>query len=171
VAIDREPATTTTTSASTLPKVVGGRRSRLPWLVAGGAVLGLGAAVALTSRSGPDEEMVHDSPAAATATEQPATSPEAEPQVTVPSNAPESSAVPVGTAPSAVASTALSAAVSPAPAKPAPRPVGKPAPATRPAPAAKPAPAAPKPRPPQVDCNPPYRVDANGIRHPKPECM
>jgi serine/threonine-protein kinase len=29
----------------------------------------------------------------------------------------------------------------------------------------------PAPRPPQANCSPPYRIDAEGVRIPKPECF
>ncbi len=68
----------------------------------------------------------------------------------------------------------------PEPVKPAatPKPVAPiinnkaPVAAAKPTPSATTAPtAAPPPPPPAANCNPPFTIDAEGIRHPKPECM
>jgi len=66
--------------------------------------------------------------------------------------APTASATTAATAPEASASASASApAPRPPPRRTPPRPV--------------------TPRPPKASCNPPYRVDADGIRHIKPECV
>ncbi len=47
----------------------------------------------------------------------------------------------------------------------------KPVPAAPAKPSATPSTAPAAPPPPAVNCNPPFTIDADGIRHPKPECM
>lgn len=66
---------------------------------------------------------------------------------------------------------AIPSAVVPLSAKPAAEVVPKPRPVTpTPAPTPKPKPTA-KPRPARVDCDPPYTIDARGIKRLKPQCL
>jgi serine/threonine-protein kinase len=137
-----------TASAATLSGVIPGVRSRPRWLLPAlaAAVLLLGGGAFLLSRGGPGDPTAAAATARATAS--------AEPPKASASPPAASAAPPPATAASAAPPPSASAAAQP----------------KRPsvAPQAAPRPAAP---PRGASCSPPYTVDAQGIRHMKPECL
>jgi serine/threonine-protein kinase len=130
-----------------------GRGARVAAFAAGGAILLVGAIAAVRALTGGSDAPAHPAATGAATAPPPASaSPAPVPAPTTAAAAPEKSA----DAP---------------PPKPAASPAAVPSPRPPSAPRTPSAPAAPAAPRPAGNCTPPYTIDANGIRHMKPECL